>query len=69
MPHGPTNDSLGQLTNIAGAFALARSVVRNRVAIVDDVVTSCSTVAELDRVIKAAGASEVNVWACVRTPA
>ncbi|MCS5606187.1 MAG: phosphoribosyltransferase family protein [Alphaproteobacteria bacterium] len=54
--------------NIAGAFVLTRSVVGNRVAIVDDVVTSCSTVAELARVIKAAGASEVTVWACARTP-
>ena len=68
MLHGPTNDSLGQLTNIAGAFALTRSVAGNRVAIVDDVVTSCSTVAELAGVIKAAQASEVNVWACARTP-
>jgi predicted amidophosphoribosyltransferase len=41
----------------------------NRVAIVDDVVTSCSTVAELAGILKAAQASEVNVWACARTPA
>ena len=54
--------------NIAGVFALTKSVAGNRVAIVDDVVTSCSTVAELARVIKAAGASEVTVWACARTP-
>jgi ComF family protein len=55
--------------NISGVFALSRSVVGNQVAIVDDVVTSCSTVAEMARVIKAAGASEANVWACARTPA
>ena len=55
--------------NITGAFALTRSVAGNRVAIVDDVVTSCSTVAELAGVLKAAQASEVNVWACARTPA
>ena len=55
--------------NIAGVFALTRSMAENRVVIVDDVVTSCSTVAELARVIKAAGANEVNVWACARTPA
>ena len=54
--------------NIAGAFALTRSVVRNRIAIVADVVTSCNTVAELAGGIKAAQASEVNVWACARTP-
>ena len=46
--------ALGQLTNIADAFALTRSVVRNRIAIVDDVVTSCNTVAELAGLIKAA---------------
>jgi predicted amidophosphoribosyltransferase len=59
----------GQLTNISGAFVLTRSVVGKQVAIVDDVVTSCSTVAELAGVIKAARASEVNlwVWACART--
>ena len=33
-----------------------------------DVVTSCSTVAELATALKAAQASEVNVWACARTP-
>jgi len=55
--------------NIAGAFALTRAVAENRVAIVDDVVTSCSTVSELSRVIKAAGVSKVNVCACTWTPA
>ena len=60
--------ALGQLTNIAGAYALTRSVVGNRVAIVDDVVTSCSTLAELATVLKAARASEVNAWACARMP-
>ena len=55
--------------NITGAFALTRSVAENRVAIVDDVVTSCSTVAELAGVLKAAQASEVNVWAWARTSA
>ena len=61
--------ALGQLTNIAGAYALTRSVVGNQVTIVDDVVTSCGTVAELAGVLKAAQASEVNVWACARTAA
>ena len=55
--------------NIVGAFALTRPVAGTRIAIVDDVVTSCSTVAELAGVLKAAQASEVNVWACARTPA
>ena len=46
--------ALGQLTNIAGAFALSRSLTGKQVAIVDDVVTSCNTVAELAGLIKAA---------------
>jgi predicted amidophosphoribosyltransferase len=54
--------------NITGAFALNRSMAGTRVAIVDDVVTSCSTVTELAGVLKAAQANEVNVWACARTP-
>ena len=58
-----------QLTNIAGTFALTRSVLRNQIAIVDDVVTSCSTVAELATVLKSGGAVVVDVWACARTPA
>ena len=40
--------------NITGAFALSRSLTRKQVAIVDDVVTNCSTVAELTGVIKQA---------------
>ena len=53
--------------NIVGAFALTRPVAGTRIAIIDDVVTSCSTVAELAGVLKAAQAS--NVWVCARTPA
>ena len=58
-----------RLQNIAGIFALTKSMAGNRVASVDDVITSCCTVSELAEVIKAAGATEVNVWACARTPA
>ena len=54
--------------NIACAFALTRAMAGTRVAIVDDVVTRCSTVSELAGALKAAGVSEVNVWAYVRTP-
>ena len=38
--------------SIAGAFTLSRSLTGKQVAIVDDVVTSCSTVAELAKVLK-----------------
>ena len=58
-----------QLTNIAGVFALSRSLTGKQVPIVDDVVTSYSTVAELAKVLKSGGAVVVDVWACARTPA
>jgi ComF family protein len=38
------------------------------VAIIDDVVTSASTVAELARCLKRAGAERVDVYAVARTP-
>ena len=55
--------------NIVGAFALTRPVAGTRIAIVDDVVTSCSTVAELVWVLEAAGAVGMDVRACACTPA
>ena len=58
-----------QITNIAGVFALNRSLTGKQNTIVDDVVTSCSTVAELIWVLEAAGAVGMDVWACARTPA
>jgi predicted amidophosphoribosyltransferase len=38
------------------------------VAIIDDVLTTGSTVRQLDRVLRANGAETVEVWAVARTP-
>jgi len=38
------------------------------VAVVDDVVTSGATVAEISRVLLRAGAAQVHVWMLARTP-
>ncbi|MCQ3935369.1 MAG: hypothetical protein DPW23_10880, partial [Gammaproteobacteria bacterium] len=38
-----------------------------RIAVLDDVVTTGSTVAALLRALRAAGAAEVEVWAAART--
>lgn len=54
--------------NIRGAFAVPRPLSGERIAIVDDVVTTASTVAELSRVLRRAGAGSVVVWAVSRTP-
>jgi predicted amidophosphoribosyltransferase len=58
--------------NVQGAFALAgaRAQARLReaehIAIVDDVVTTGSTAAELRAVLLAAGVRRVDVWAAAR---
>jgi len=38
------------------------------VAVVDDILTTGSTVSELTTVLKTAGAARVDVWVCARTP-
>lgn len=40
----------------------------SHVAILDDVVTTGSTVAELSRVLRKAGVRRIQVWAVARTP-
>lgn len=54
--------------NVRGAFALSRPVMPeyHHVAIVDDVVTTGATVAELARLLKGSGVARVDVWACAR---
>lgn len=52
--------------NIAGAFSVQSPLNFQHIAIVDDVVTTGSTVNELARTLKLAGVSRVEVWACAR---
>lgn len=51
--------------NVRGAFSAGR-VAGRRVAIVDDVVTTGHTVAELARTLRQAGAVHVQVWSAAR---
>lgn len=53
---------------IRGAFAARTPLPWQQVAILDDVVTTGSTVSELTRVLRRAGARRVEVWAVARTP-
>jgi ComF family protein len=53
--------------NLRGAFVMTRSPSWTRPAIVDDVVTTGSTVSELSRVLLKAGVVRVDVWAVART--
>lgn len=54
--------------NLAGAFALLTPLDGQRVAVVDDVLTTGSTAAELARLLLAGGAGAVHAWAIARTP-
>lgn len=53
--------------NVRGAFAVVRPVSLRHVAILDDVVTTGSTVYEIARVLRAAGVEKIEAWACART--
>lgn len=54
--------------NVRGAFRVLRSPSARRIAILDDVVTTGSTVTELSMVLLKAGVERVDVWALARTP-
>ena len=65
----PTAERAG---NVRGAFAVEprrlREMRGRRIAVIDDVMTTGSTLAEIASVLKAAGASSVAVWVVARTP-
>jgi ComF family protein len=52
--------------NVRGAFAHAKSLPARHVAILDDVVTTGSTVREIAQVLRRAGAKRIEVWAIAR---
>jgi ComF family protein len=56
-----------RLANLRGVFEVT-SPVPERVAIVDDVVTTGATVRVLASILREAGAREIQVWALARTP-
>ena len=53
--------------NVRGSFVCDADLRGQRVAIVDDVMTTGATVGELARVLKRAGARSVHVWVLART--
>ncbi|WP_041521653.1 double zinc ribbon domain-containing protein [Gilvimarinus agarilyticus] len=57
-----------RLENLHGAF-VAGDLKGQRVALVDDVVTTTTTAREISKVLRRAGAAEVHIWALARTPA
>lgn len=56
-----------RISNIAGAFTITGNNLSNKVvAIIDDVVTTGSTVNELAKLCKSLGAKEVEIWCLMR---
>jgi predicted amidophosphoribosyltransferase len=55
-----------RLGNLRDAFTLTANVTNLRIAVVDDVVTTAATTHALARLLKHAGAAEVQVWAVAR---
>jgi ComF family protein len=70
----PTSPQVGlpreaRAENVRGAFAAARETVRGkRLVLLDDVVTTGSTVSAAARALRDAGATCVDVWAVARAP-
>lgn len=56
-----------RIKNIRNAFHVAHDFMAKKVAIVDDVVTTGSTVTELCKVLRAYGVEHIQVWSCART--
>ncbi len=55
-----------RLRNVKKAFAMAKPIKAEHVAILDDVVTTGATVNELAKVLCMAGVKRIDVWACAR---
>ncbi|YCH30858.1 DNA utilization protein GntX [Erwinia sp. D4-22] len=53
--------------NLRGAFRLEIHVQDRHIALIDDVVTTGSTVAEISRLLMRAGAASVQIWCLCRT--
>lgn len=54
-------------SNLRGAFALTRPLRARHIALVDDVMTTGSTLNAMTKLLRQAGAERVDVWVCART--
>jgi ComF family protein len=68
-PSQVTLDAALRRRNVRGAFAVHRPRPYRHVAILDDVMTTGSTVAELARVLRRDGVNRIDVWVCARAVA
>jgi ComF family protein len=59
-------DAQARLHNLRGAFAVTRPLRWQRVALIDDVMTTATTVSELSRLLTNAGVAHIDIWAVAR---
>lgn len=52
--------------NVSNAFSVKQAINAQHIAILDDVMTTGSTVKELAKAIKKSGVNQVDVWVCAR---
>lgn len=69
----PTADQIGQTAaqrrrNLRGAFAVSPRIAGHHVALLDDVMTTGTTLEELAGACRGAGAAAVEAWAIARQP-
>ncbi len=71
-PHQLGLDPAQRHANVRGAFVVeptkARELNGRRVAVVDDVMTTGATLAELARCLRRSGVADVQAWVLARTP-
>jgi len=61
-------DAVERRRNLRGAFSVAKTVIPTHVALVDDVMTTGTTLREAAKTLLHAGALRVDVWALARAP-
>jgi len=62
-------DAVARRRNVRGAFAVSpHAVLPDHVVVLDDVMTTGTTLAECARTLKRAGVARVDVWAMARAP-
>lgn len=59
-------DTHARQTNPRGAFVLNHSLAGSRVALIDDVMTTTSTISECARILREGGVANIEVWIIAR---
>jgi ComF family protein len=59
-------DTQARQTNPLGAFMLNHSLRGSRIALIDDVMTTASTVSECARILRTGGVADIEIWIIAR---